>query len=67
MHAPAWPQTSREPSFGHSTLEVVNSTHAYFEWQRNEDSLTSVGDSVWLKRDPELCGVPLDGLNSDRA
>ncbi|KAK8543244.1 hypothetical protein V6N13_136227 [Hibiscus sabdariffa] len=27
----------REPSYGHSTLEIMNRTHALYTWHRNDD------------------------------
>ncbi|VVB05508.1 unnamed protein product [Arabis nemorensis] len=38
----------REASFGHGQLEVVNATHARWEWQRNDDDVSVQKDSVWL-------------------
>ncbi|KFK40206.1 hypothetical protein AALP_AA3G344100 [Arabis alpina] len=38
----------REASFGHGQLEVVNATHAHWEWQRNDDDVSVQKDSVWL-------------------
>ncbi|XP_057968770.1 probable purple acid phosphatase 20 [Malania oleifera] len=37
----------REASFGHGQLQVVNETHALWEWHRNEDD-DVVGDKIWL-------------------
>ncbi|KAK8957685.1 putative purple acid phosphatase 20 [Platanthera zijinensis] len=38
----------REASFGHGRLDVVNSTHALWEWHRNDDDEPVVADSVWI-------------------
>ncbi|KFM27138.1 Purple acid phosphatase 15 [Auxenochlorella protothecoides] len=60
---PEW-SAFREPSFGHSVLDILNDTHAHFAWYRNQDADTSVADEVILVRNPEECGIPLEGLNS---
>ncbi|KAH7512148.1 hypothetical protein FEM48_Zijuj12G0059700 [Ziziphus jujuba var. spinosa] len=39
----------REPTFGHGRLRVVNQTHAYWSWHRNNDSNAVVADEVWLQ------------------
>lgn len=39
----------REPSFGHGRLRIVNETHAYWSWQRNNDLDAFVADEVWLQ------------------
>ncbi|KAL8242551.1 hypothetical protein R6Q59_012853 [Mikania micrantha] len=36
----------REASFGHSTLEIKNRTHAYYSWHRNADGYAARADSV---------------------
>ncbi|CAN6459587.1 unnamed protein product [Victoria cruziana] len=36
----------REASYGHSTLEIKNRTHAYYHWNRNDDGKPSATDSV---------------------
>ncbi|KAK8963386.1 putative purple acid phosphatase 20 [Platanthera guangdongensis] len=38
----------REASFGHGRLDVVNFTHALWEWHRNDDDEPVVADSVWI-------------------
>ncbi|KQK13354.1 purple acid phosphatase 2 [Brachypodium distachyon] len=38
----------REASFGHATLEIMNRTHAYFEWHRNQDGVKVVADKAWF-------------------
>ncbi|KAL6640272.1 hypothetical protein ACP70R_022121 [Stipagrostis hirtigluma subsp. patula] len=38
----------REASFGHATLEIVNRTHAYYEWHRNDDGVKVVADKAWF-------------------
>ena len=30
------PSAYREPSFGHGTLDILNATHAYWQWHRNQ-------------------------------
>ncbi|KAG5003160.1 hypothetical protein AAZX31_10G066600 [Glycine max] len=39
----------REPSFGHGRLRIVNETHAYWSWHRNNDTDTFVADGVWIE------------------
>ncbi|KAK2079134.1 hypothetical protein QBZ16_002825 [Prototheca wickerhamii] len=46
---PYW-SAFREPSFGHSTIEFINATHALFEWKRNQDAQSVVADSTMLVR-----------------
>ncbi|KAL5559762.1 hypothetical protein UlMin_035973 [Ulmus minor] len=36
----------REASYGHSTLEIRNRTHAYYHWHRNDDGTKVLADSV---------------------
>jgi Icc-related predicted phosphoesterase len=51
---PIW-SAYREPSFGHGTLDVVNTTHAHWQWHRNQDGFDVVSDSYWVVRNPEMC------------
>jgi hypothetical protein len=39
----------REASFGHGQLEVVNETHAFWSWNRNDDDEAIISDSIWLR------------------
>ncbi|TYI65444.1 hypothetical protein E1A91_D09G158900v1 [Gossypium mustelinum] len=39
----------REASFGHGQLEVVNATDAVWTWHRNDDDVSVVSDTVWLR------------------
>jgi hypothetical protein len=39
----------REPSFGHGRLRIVNETHGYWSWHRNNDLDAFVADEVWLE------------------
>ncbi|XP_062168219.1 probable purple acid phosphatase 20 isoform X2 [Alnus glutinosa] len=39
----------REASFGHGQLEVVNATHALWTWNRNDDDVAALSDSIWLR------------------
>ncbi|KAG6640553.1 purple acid phosphatase 22-like isoform X1 [Carya illinoinensis] len=39
----------REPSFGHGRLRILNETHAYWSWHRNNDADALVADTVWLE------------------
>uniref|UniRef100_A0A0E0BVP7 Purple acid phosphatase n=1 Tax=Oryza glumipatula TaxID=40148 RepID=A0A0E0BVP7_9ORYZ len=47
-----WPQPDysvfREASFGHATLQIVNRTHAFYEWHRNSDGVKVVADHAWF-------------------
>lgn len=36
----------REASYGHSTLEIRNRTHAFYQWNRNDDGKPETTDSV---------------------
>lgn len=36
----------REASYGHSTLEIKNRTHAFYHWNRNDDGKNVPSDSV---------------------
>ncbi|CAK7338477.1 unnamed protein product [Dovyalis caffra] len=44
---PAW-SVFREASFGHGELKLVNSTHAYWSWHRNDDDESVRSDQVWI-------------------
>nr|KYP42557.1 Purple acid phosphatase 22 [Cajanus cajan] len=39
----------REPSFGHGRLRIVNETHAYWSWHRNNDTDAVIADGVWIE------------------
>ncbi|PKA66371.1 Purple acid phosphatase 23 [Apostasia shenzhenica] len=53
---PEW-SAFRESSFGHGILEVINSTYALWTWHRNQDTYkaSSLGDQIYVVRQPELC------------
>eukprot|EP00268_Persea_americana_P023928 TRINITY_DN2344_c0_g1_i5.p2 TRINITY_DN2344_c0_g1~~TRINITY_DN2344_c0_g1_i5.p2 ORF type:complete len:125 (-),score=16.05 TRINITY_DN2344_c0_g1_i5:361-735(-) len=36
----------REASYGHSTLEIKNRTHAFYRWNRNDDGNQVATDTV---------------------
>ncbi|GFZ07429.1 purple acid phosphatase 18 [Actinidia rufa] len=38
----------REASFGHGELKVVNSTHSFWSWHRNDDDEPVRSDQVWI-------------------
>lgn len=38
----------REASYGHSTLEIMNKTHAFYHWNRNDDGKKVATDSFVL-------------------
>ncbi|XP_021892932.1 purple acid phosphatase 18 [Carica papaya] len=44
---PEW-SVFREASFGHGELQIVNSTHAFWTWHRNEDDEPVKSDHVWI-------------------
>ncbi|XP_004301530.1 PREDICTED: purple acid phosphatase 23 isoform X2 [Fragaria vesca subsp. vesca] len=58
---PEW-SAFRESSFGHGTLEVLNSTYALWTWHRNQDTYkeNSNGDQIYIVRQPELCTPDLN-------
>lgn len=47
--SPRW-SAFREPSFGMGMLDVVNSTHAVWQWHRNQDGDIIIADSVSIVR-----------------
>ncbi|CAN1318759.1 Purple acid phosphatase 18 [Linum perenne] len=38
----------REASFGHGELQILNSTHAFWSWHRNDDDEPVRSDSIWI-------------------
>merc|ERR1711879_981013 len=53
--APTQPEWSalREYAYGHGTFKIFNSSHARFQWLRNDDAWNpnpgqTLGDEVWL-------------------
>ncbi|XP_059441254.1 purple acid phosphatase 18 [Corylus avellana] len=44
---PEW-SVFREASFGHGELKIVNSTHAFWSWHRNDDDEPIRSDQVWI-------------------
>ncbi|KAL8158382.1 hypothetical protein AgCh_002903 [Apium graveolens] len=53
---PDW-SAYRESSFGHGSLEVMNSTFALWTWHRNQDVYKedSHGDQIYIVRQPHIC------------
>lgn len=45
----------QEPSFGMGTLDILNSTHAKWAWNRNQQPLGQPSDEVTLVRRPDKC------------
>lgn len=39
----------REASYGHSTLEIKNRTHAFYHWNRNDDGKKVATDAFVLR------------------
>lgn len=44
---PEW-SVFREASFGHGELKMVNSSHAFWSWHRNDDDEPVRSDQVWI-------------------
>ncbi|KAL9441561.1 hypothetical protein AB3S75_020124 [Citrus x aurantiifolia] len=44
---PDW-SVFREASFGHGELKIVNSTHAFWSWHRNDDDEPVRSDQLWI-------------------
>lgn len=44
---PEW-SVFREASFGHGELKIVNSSHAFWSWHRNDDDEPLRSDQVWI-------------------
>ncbi|KAJ7960755.1 Purple acid phosphatase [Quillaja saponaria] len=44
---PEW-SVFREASFGHGELKIVNSTHAFWSWHRNDDDEPVKSDQIWI-------------------
>ena len=53
--SPRW-SAFREPSFGMGMLNVLNSTHAVWQWHRNQDGDMAIADSVDIVRLMQLHG-----------
>ncbi|KAF6162903.1 hypothetical protein GIB67_021052 [Kingdonia uniflora] len=45
--SPEW-SVFREASFGHGELKIVNSTHTFWSWHRNDDDEPVKSDQVWI-------------------
>ncbi|XP_073108377.1 purple acid phosphatase 18 isoform X2 [Elaeis guineensis] len=44
---PDW-SVFREASFGHGELKIINKTHAFWSWHRNDDDEPVKSDQVWI-------------------
>lgn len=44
---PEW-SVFREASFGHGELKMVNLTHAFWSWHRNDDDEPVKSDQAWI-------------------
>lgn len=60
----------REASYGHSTLEIKNRTHAFYHWNRNDDGKKVATDTFvlhnqyWLVQNLMLhCSMRCDRVN----
>lgn len=47
--SPTW-SAFREPSYGLGMLNVLNSSHAVWQWHRNQDGALTIGDEITLVR-----------------
>lgn len=47
--SPKW-SAFREPSYGMGVLNLMNSTHAVWQWHRNQDGIMVIGDNVDIVR-----------------
>ncbi|PSC71931.1 putative purple acid phosphatase 20 [Micractinium conductrix] len=56
----------REPSFGHGTLDLLDTTHAEWRWHRNQDSGPEDADFVSIFRNPD-CKPQLDAVRQQAA
>ncbi|KAK3014489.1 hypothetical protein RJ639_009392 [Escallonia herrerae] len=45
--SPEW-SVFREASFGHGELKMMNSSHAFWSWHRNDDDEPVRSDQVWI-------------------
>ena len=59
--SPKW-SAFREPSFGMGMLNVLNSTHAVWQWHRNQDGDMIIADNVDIVRLMQLHGSGRDVL-----
>ncbi|KAK2377810.1 Purple acid phosphatase 18 [Trifolium repens] len=44
---PQWSEF-REASFGHGELKVINSSHAFWSWHRNDNDESVKADDIWI-------------------
>ncbi|KAF5727965.1 purple acid phosphatase 18 [Tripterygium wilfordii] len=44
---PEWSEF-REASFGHGELKIVNASHAFWSWHRNDDDEPVKSDAIWI-------------------
>jgi len=58
---PEW-SAFRQASYGHGELNVVNSTHAFWQWYQNADLTPLVPDSFWYIKDASSA-QPLTGAS----
>ncbi|KAK7284877.1 hypothetical protein RJT34_19631 [Clitoria ternatea] len=58
----------REASFGHGRLRIVNDTHAYWSWHRNNDNDADVADGAWIESlsNSKACTKAPDQQNSSK-
>jgi len=57
---PDW-EAMRENSFGHGIMDIVNATHARWEWHRNQDGADVSADSLWLQPASMRCSATAEG------
>ena len=51
---PEW-SAFREASFGHGTLDFLNSTHTLWNWHRNQDGEAIASDTAYIVRRSDRC------------
>lgn len=51
---PEW-SAYREASFGHGTLDFINSTHTLWNWHRNQDGEAIASDTTYIVRRSNRC------------
>jgi acid phosphatase type 7 len=48
-HKSAHLSVFHEASFGHGRLKIINGSSAHWSWHRNDDSVSTVRDELWLE------------------
>ncbi|KAL0042650.1 hypothetical protein WJX79_006674 [Trebouxia sp. C0005] len=58
--SPRW-SSFREPSYGMGVLNVMNTTHAVWQWHRNQDGIMVIGDEIDIIRTGQN-QIPVAGM-----